>query len=698
MEPENSSPENDKSTKRPNTKKGTSLLDRKNIQEKNALEIEDRTICFICANKSKYWAVGECNHHCCTVCSLRLRSLYKSNSCPYCKAELSEVYYISDNTRTFSQLKDIDKEFFDEEIGFVCEKKVIFDDCYRILSFSCPVRNCRYVDDDGWDGLRLHISKTHNMFLCDLCIEHKKVFPFEHSVFYPGGLRRHYKTGNNLDFNGHPECGFCRISFYDSDMLYDHCRKNHEQCFICQKSGVQNHAYYKNYISLVEHFESDHYPCRHPSCLDRKFVVFKSDIDLKAHELEEHGKNIIGQRAKWEAKKVPIQLVYSSYNGPETSGRNNSSRGESSNRKNQSSETRNKVSQTVPSSNVVSSTESNDANSSLQSSKKIGKGPEPQNKLEQTENKQTIDEEKFKPKPKGYGKLTTSGTVPSGNTSSPPPALDPLTVKAHSELLNKVSSILNNNQPKIENFRKFTTQLKKSEITGKQYVEQLSSTLFKNEKDLNYVVKTISDLIKDENITSDLLSGLRNDYIKRRQFPGLVPMPFENTKSGKAPQVPSPRSGWISTVSAVSTSSPKNNFPKLGSTIPSTLVKEKVHKQPIQTNGYSSVAGKKSLAKDKVQTWSKLTLENPQETPAVLVDQFPKLSLAEDRPVIPPVAKNSGVKKQTNYGKNAWFSETEQASGKQNNSSTNANRNQNNKPSTSKNNKKAGKNVVLRLV
>jgi hypothetical protein len=41
--------------------------------------------CFICTEPIKIFAVGECEHRICHVCSLRLRALYKNNHCAYCK-------------------------------------------------------------------------------------------------------------------------------------------------------------------------------------------------------------------------------------------------------------------------------------------------------------------------------------------------------------------------------------------------------------------------------------------------------------------------------------------------------------------------------------------------------------------------------------------------------------------------------------
>lgn len=36
------------------------------------------------------------------------------------------------------------------------------------------------------------------------------------------------------------------------------------------------------------HFSAAHYPCEHNDCLAKRFVVFKTDDDLKIHEVTEH--------------------------------------------------------------------------------------------------------------------------------------------------------------------------------------------------------------------------------------------------------------------------------------------------------------------------------------------------------------------------------------------------------------------------
>jgi E3 ubiquitin-protein ligase ZNF598 len=52
--------------------------------DQNSISPND-SICFICAEPVHYFAVSECNHKLCHLCSLRLRALYKNKNCAYCK-------------------------------------------------------------------------------------------------------------------------------------------------------------------------------------------------------------------------------------------------------------------------------------------------------------------------------------------------------------------------------------------------------------------------------------------------------------------------------------------------------------------------------------------------------------------------------------------------------------------------------------
>ncbi|RUP52463.1 hypothetical protein BC936DRAFT_145220 [Jimgerdemannia flammicorona] len=65
-------------------------------------------------------------------------------------------------------------------------------------------------------------------------------------------------------------------------------------------------------IMRAKHFRDDHFMCQNSECLEKKFVVFASDIDLKAHEVEVHGGAHIPRAKQREARKVEVNFQYTS--------------------------------------------------------------------------------------------------------------------------------------------------------------------------------------------------------------------------------------------------------------------------------------------------------------------------------------------------------------------------------------------------
>jgi hypothetical protein len=137
----------------------------------------------------------------------------------------------------------------------------------------------------------------------------------EHSLFTPHGLAVHSKEGDPPDaaehtgFTGHPNCEFCKTVFYDNDQLFAHCRDRHEQCFICIRNGTGRYQYYVDYAHLETHFQSEHYLCLSPQCLEERFVVFDTEIDLQAHQLEKHGAAATGGKA---SRMLETNFTYAS--------------------------------------------------------------------------------------------------------------------------------------------------------------------------------------------------------------------------------------------------------------------------------------------------------------------------------------------------------------------------------------------------
>ena len=184
------------------------------------------------------------------------------------------------------------------------------EDTVLLLRYNCPDGDCD-VACLGWPDLHRHVRAIHHKKICDLCSRHKKVFTHEHELFTDRELDRHMKKGDDnpgavdqSGFKGHPECGFCRKRFYGEDELYVHCREAHERCFICDRAGGQP-QYYLDYQALEQHYRRDHFLCPDPGCIEKKFIVFPTEIDLKAHQLSEHG-NSLSKDVRRDARVVDM--------------------------------------------------------------------------------------------------------------------------------------------------------------------------------------------------------------------------------------------------------------------------------------------------------------------------------------------------------------------------------------------------------
>lgn len=99
------------------------------------------------------------------------------------------------------------------------------------------------------------------------------------------------------------------MCFFSEEDINKHMKERHEECFVCKRKGIMDALCvssrappdwqqaadqslvllnsFQNYQQLESHFGKDHYPCYDASCLEKKFVVFGSEMDLKVHQLAE---------------------------------------------------------------------------------------------------------------------------------------------------------------------------------------------------------------------------------------------------------------------------------------------------------------------------------------------------------------------------------------------------------------------------
>lgn len=157
-------------------------------------------------------------------------------------------------------------------------------------------------------ALQQHLSKTHTLFFCALCLEHLKIFPSERKPYTRQELALHRRQGDKDDtsYKGHPLCRFCDERYMDNDELFKHLRKDHYYCHFCESDGSQD--YYSDYADLKDHFKAKHYLCEEGDCANTQFThAFRSRIDFQAHQANSHSRLMSKTQAK-QARTIEVDI------------------------------------------------------------------------------------------------------------------------------------------------------------------------------------------------------------------------------------------------------------------------------------------------------------------------------------------------------------------------------------------------------
>ncbi|KAJ1675091.1 hypothetical protein EV182_001959 [Spiromyces aspiralis] len=468
--------------------------------------------CFICADPVEFWA-----------------------------EDSETVIYTRDPETLFEELAAHRYKYHDEKLGLKFEQRRIHDLTMYALQFNCPYRSCNYADESGWGNLRKHIQSEHNMYLCELCVAHKKVFPHEHRIYTKARLKHHKRDGDTKGFTGHPQCEFCHIYFYDGDELFTHCREKHEQCFICVRSGTGRQVYYKNYMTLVDHFSKEHYICKHPACLEKKFIAFETKMDLQAHIVEEHSENLIGQRAKREARRVDIEFGSAPASGNDSgTSRQEARRDGESSSKGKSNRDSERAGRKRPTGFGQLSQAPSSEPQSTQSTNGSGGGAggslsQQQRQQQQHSASVKLDESQWpslaaqqltgsqQPSPKALspeGRTPSSVNLAQSTASASAPA-------DFQDLLKQVSMYFNHREQPVERFQSLTSTVIKGGMTPDDYISNcwlLFLTVPRKEPKamFNKVVQQIVRQIDDEVRKKAFLTSVANHKARQQQFPALT--------------------------------------------------------------------------------------------------------------------------------------------------------------------------------
>ncbi|KAM7273157.1 hypothetical protein ACFE04_027821 [Oxalis oulophora] len=311
--------------------------------------------CAVCAEELEWVAYGLCGHlDVCSNCVVRLRFICNDQHCCICKVESGVIFItkaLGDYTKMIRDFSSFPNNPIEGRTGLYWyhePTKSYFDDFdhYKTIKAMCKLscvicedgrdekneRTKKRKDYKNVDQLRGHLFHRHGLFFCSLCLEGRKIFICEQNLYTKEQLNQHVKTGDSeVDgneserggFKGHPSCEFCQNPFYGDNELYLHMSTEHFTCHICQKKNPGQYVYYKNYDDLELHFRHEHFLCEDEACLEKKFIVFTTESEMKRHNTKEHGGRM--SRSKRNAAlQIPISFQY---RGSNEQGRRNRDHG-----------------------------------------------------------------------------------------------------------------------------------------------------------------------------------------------------------------------------------------------------------------------------------------------------------------------------------------------------------------------------------
>lgn len=179
------------------------------------------------------------------------------------------------------------------------------------------------------DKLQAHLRSAHKQVLCSVCLVGRRVFVSQQALYSRASLERHLRSGqpdaaNALGaagFAGHPRCGFCCSHFYGDGELYSHMQREHYSCFLCVRAAPDSPrpVYYRDYGELEAHFRGGHALCEHPGCLQKRFVAFPGQGELRRHAALEHGGQL-SRAARADALRLETGFVVGGGGGGGGSG------------------------------------------------------------------------------------------------------------------------------------------------------------------------------------------------------------------------------------------------------------------------------------------------------------------------------------------------------------------------------------------
>eukprot|EP01125_Pyxidicula_operculata_P001310 TRINITY_DN11205_c0_g1_i1.p1 TRINITY_DN11205_c0_g1~~TRINITY_DN11205_c0_g1_i1.p1 ORF type:complete len:659 (-),score=173.58 TRINITY_DN11205_c0_g1_i1:62-2038(-) len=453
-------------------------------------QAHDGPECLTCCEPINYFSIGQCNHkEICSVCSIRMRTLYNDLTCPVCKETLEEVVYTKESNTKFQEF-DKSKLDKDDKCNGLFDDDNYHKEVQKLWDLQCP--KCTAEPFKTSKELVNHIERTHKLSFCDLCFKFRRVFLHQQVLYTKEELQKHLNGGDpDLRIKPHPLCKFCHQKYFSDEELFKHLTEKHETCFICDMDGVR-FQYFRDYSHLEQHFRNKHFLCEDPQCLKDRFVVFKNKMELQAHSVHYH---LSSMSRDEQASARRLELSFTVRSTGDRNDRNDRRRNDNTEAPMVIRPDTSSVSlrpedigmlKTNSSSSVSTTTTTTTTTTSTTSSPVPGRANTPESE---------------------------SSTLPSK-----PPTSSEERERRNKELRKNLLSALGNNKQKLETIARLSGDFRKGIISSQKYYQDFFSTLGdRNANTINIFAEVVDLLPASDQEKQNSLRAEHAKYVSKNQ-------------------------------------------------------------------------------------------------------------------------------------------------------------------------------------
>lgn len=284
----------------------------------------------------------------------------------------------------------------------------------------------------------------------------------------------------------------------------------------------QNPQYYLNYEALEAHFSKDHWPCLDSECQEKKFVVFDSEMDLKAHQLENHP-NGMSKDVRRDARRVDISSFdyRPQYQEVRRGGRRGGGRGRDPNSEPMPATSGGQMSRAEMAHQREREIHSTQPGAGRTFGGQLSRAePEPQTVAKPPQNQS--------PRPTNaqpsYPSLHDRPAVNAPPSPRPAEQLTPQEQARrlrHSAVTDRAANLLGNDQLKLNEFRERISSFRNGTITASDLIEAFFSLFDTTAAELGKLIKELADIFELPGKRDSLLEAWNDWKAINEDYPSL---------------------------------------------------------------------------------------------------------------------------------------------------------------------------------